>query len=410
MSRHLNPDPVDVLLTQGWGKSAYNVVRSLGRHGLSVAVGTDKFSSMAVYSRYAASSFHHSFPIAQTPEFISEVRQALNRHRPKVYLPLAEDTYIVSKYIEHLRGSGAIIPIAPFHTIRTLHKKDALARLAESLGIPTPRTVAARTESDVRHCLRDFGAPIVLKRISSSGARGVFYLHSDDDISKVLDRRAKEADEPLSAFVVQQYVAGGGYGVSALFNEGRLRATFTHKRLREKTRTGGISTLRVGAAVPRIEEYAHHLLESVRFHGVAMVEFRYDERTGRCWLLEVNPRFWGSLALAVQSGVDFPYLLYRMATEGDVEPVTTYRIGRVVRWLLGDIGALIARLGQRGSMSSIKGIRRPWASGYDDLYFDDPLPFAVSPILSLRKAIGTMAWRADELDLNIDQLDRTRVR
>ena len=139
MSRHGKQDRVDVLVTQGWGRSAYNVVRSLGRQGLSVAVGTDKFSSMAVHSRYASSSFQHSFPIAQTPEFIGEVRQALTRYAPKVYLPLAEDTYIIAKYIDHLKGAGAAIPIASFQTIRTLHKKDSLARLAESLGIPTPR-------------------------------------------------------------------------------------------------------------------------------------------------------------------------------------------------------------------------------------------------------------------------------
>jgi predicted ATP-grasp superfamily ATP-dependent carboligase len=410
MTRHGKQGQVDVLLTQAWGKSAYNVVRSLGRQGLSVAVGTDKFSSMAVHSRYAATSFEHPFPIAQTAEFIGDVRQALNRYAPKVYLPVAEDTYIVAKYIEYLQGSGAIIPIAPFQTIRTLHKKDELARLAESLGIPTPRTAAARSEEDLRHFLREFGAPVVLKRISSSGARGVFYLHNNDDIAAVLERHVKGGDESLSGFVVQQFVAGAGYGVSALFNQGRLRATFTHKRLREKTRTGGISTLRVGTTVAQLEQHAHRLLESVRFHGVAMVEFRYDERTRQCWLLEVNPRFWGSLALAVQSGVDFPFLLYRLAVEGDVEPVTKYRTGRVVRWLLGDVGAMIGRLGRIGSGLSRSDVSPRWASGYDDLYLDDPLPFAVSPMLSLRKAIGTSAWKADELDLNIDQLDRTRVR
>ena len=33
-------------------------------------------------------------------------------------------------------------------------------------------------------------------------------------------------------------------------------------------------------------------------------------------LIEVNPRFWGSLALAIYAGIDFPYLLYKLAMEG----------------------------------------------------------------------------------------------
>jgi predicted ATP-grasp superfamily ATP-dependent carboligase len=336
------------------------------------------------------------------------VREAIQRYAPTVYMPSAEDTYIVAKYIDNLQCAGTVVPIAPFETIRTLHKKDTLARLAASLNIPTPRTITPHTGEDIRAFLREVGPPIVLKRVSSSGARGVFYVNRESEIAPWLERHTTADEGTLHGFIAQQYVLGAGYGVSVLYNRGQLRASFTHKRLREKTTTGGISTLRVGTVVPDIEVQAHRLLESVGFHGVAMVEFKHNERTGESWLLEVNPRFWGSLALAIQSGVDFPHLLYQMATEGDVEPVTTYRAGRIVRWLLGDAGALIRGAAGLASRRSTPALQ--WASGYDDLYFDDPLPFAAGALLSLRKALGTVSWTADELDLNIDQLDHTRVR
>jgi predicted ATP-grasp superfamily ATP-dependent carboligase len=399
---------VDVLLTQAWGRSAYNVVRSLGRRGLSVVVGTDRFSSMAAYSRYAAGTFQHALAIAQTTEFISDVRHALQQYAPNVYMPTAEDTFIIAKFSDHLPRERTVIPIASFETIRTLHKKDALARLAASLSIPTPRTSAPRTADDIRAFLREVGAPIVLKRVSSSGARGVSYVSREGEIEPWFTRHVPVDQKFLRGFIAQQFVEGDGCGVSVLYNHGQLRATFTHKRLREKTSTGGISTLRVGTVMPEIEAYAHRLLEHVKFHGVAMVEFKHNERTGESWLLEVNPRFWGSLALAVQSGVDFPYLLYQMATKGDVEPVTRYRPGRVVRWLLGDARALLSRaagVGQRRAGPALQ-----MAAGYDDLYADDPLPFVASPVLSLRKALGTGSWKADEIDLNIDLLDRIPVR
>jgi predicted ATP-grasp superfamily ATP-dependent carboligase len=401
---------IDVLLTQAWGKSAYNVVRSLGKRGLSVAVGTDKFSSMAAYSRYATLRFRHALPVAQTRTFMSDVRAALQRYEPKVYLPTSEDTYIVAKYVRLLGDLGTVIPIAPFETIRRLHKKDVVGRLACSLGIPTPETIVPRSEEDIQHFFRQFGAPIVLKRISSSGARGVFYVHRQQDIRPLLDRYAATGEECLSAFLVQQYVAGSGYGVSTLFNRGQLRASFTHRRLREKTPTGGISTLRVGVSMPVLEEHAHNLLHAVDFHGVAMVEFKYDERTRRSWLLEVNPRFWGSLALAIQSGVDFPYLLYRMAVDGDVAAVTTYRTGMVVRWLLGDLGAFPAHVAHPRQLWTARVRPSCSTTGYDDWYADDPLPFAASGFLALRKLLGTMMWAPDELDLNIDRLDHITVR
>lgn len=70
---------------------------------------------------------------------------------------------------------------------------------------------------------------------------------------------------------------GDGYGVSMLFNKGELRAKFTHKRLREKIATGGTSTKRISVKNLILEEYADNLLSFLKWHGVATVEFRFNE-------------------------------------------------------------------------------------------------------------------------------------
>ena len=386
----------DVLVSQGWGRIAYNVVRSLARQGLKVVVGTDEFRGMSVFSRYVPATFRHPSFVTQTPEFVRAVTEALQRYSPKVYLPTNEDTYVAARYIDDLQATGVIVPVASFGTIKRLHNKNELMSLVKCLGIPAPETIVPRSESDIRAFCRAFGSPIVLKRISSSGARGVLYLTEDEIVREWNDRLGRRMF--TTGVVLQQFVNGTGHGVSMLFNRGQLRAQFTHKRLREKPVTGGMSTVRMGVIHPALETYAERLLESVSFHGVAMVEFKYDHNTGQCWLLEVNPRFWGSLALAVQSGVDFPYLLYRMATEGDVLPVTRYRAGLVVKWLIGDIGA---------SLIQWKRSSRWVSQGYDDFHWDDPLPFFGGNVLSLWKFLATRHLAPEELDLNIDQLNHS---
>jgi predicted ATP-grasp superfamily ATP-dependent carboligase len=394
------PHRCDILVTNAWGRAAYNVVRSLARESLDVVVGTDRFLGMATLSRYPAARFRHPFATLDSREFVARVEEALRRYRPRVYLPTAEDTYVVSRHLERLKAIGpTAIPVAPFHTIKRLHKKNEVTALAASLGIPTPATIMPSNSGDIRAFCAQYGAPVVLKRISSSGARGVFYLDARD--VRDLNGAAPDGAQLGSDFMLQQYVPGTGYGVSMLFNRGRLRASFTHRRLREKTATGGISTIRVGVVQRELEEYARRLLESVKFHGVAMVEFKHDERTGKSWLIEVNPRFWGSLGLAIQSGVDFPNLLYRMALDGDVEPVTTYRTGLVVRWLLGDIGArMSAVLGRRPRDGA-----DPTSAACDDFYWDDPVPFVGGAVLSLWKFLETRKWPAHDVDLSIDELD-----
>ena len=75
-----------------------------------------------------------------------------------------------------------------------------------------------------------------------------------------------------------------------------------------------------------------------------MVEYKVDAGTGTPYLMEVNGRFWGSLQLAVDAGVDFPALLLEAAVEGSVRPVAGYRTGVRSRWWWGDVDQLIARL------------------------------------------------------------------
>jgi len=69
-----------------------------------------------------------------------------------------------------------------------------------------------------------------------------------------------------------------------------------------------------------------------------------DQKTGKSFLIEVNGRFWGSLQLAIDAGVDFPYLLSQLAVDGQVETQKPYRLGVKSRWLLGDLDHLLLRL------------------------------------------------------------------
>ena len=87
-----------------------------------------------------------------------------------------------------------------------------------------------------------------------------------------------------------------------------------------------------------VKELAVKLLSLIKWYGVAMVEFKVDPRDNKPKLMEINPRFWGSLSLAIYAGVDFPYMLYKMAMGEAFEPVTTYKTGIRSRYLLpGDI-------------------------------------------------------------------------
>jgi predicted ATP-grasp superfamily ATP-dependent carboligase len=120
---------------------------------------------------------------------------------------------------------------------------------------------------------------------------------------------------------------------------------FSHRRLREKPPWGGVSVLREAIAVdPDAADYSRRLLRALGWHGVAMVEFKRERTTGVPFLMEINGRFWGSLQLAIDAGLDFPVSLARLYF-GDVVPEQSeYRVGIRSRWLLGDLDHLLMRV------------------------------------------------------------------
>jgi predicted ATP-grasp superfamily ATP-dependent carboligase len=92
-----------------------------------------------------------------------------------------------------------------------------------------------------------------------------------------------------------------------------------------------------------LRDYADSLLRAAEYRGVAMIEFRIRP-DGRPYLMEVNARFWGSLQLAVDCGVDFPWLYWQILHGQTVEPVNQYVVGRRLRWFLGDVDNLLLQL------------------------------------------------------------------
>jgi predicted ATP-grasp superfamily ATP-dependent carboligase len=196
---------------------------------------------------------------------------------------------------------------------------------------------------------------VVLKPTRSltgpDGARrkaGVAYADSPAELRELIARSEADGDRVL----VQSRICGPGVGIFLLRWQGEIVASFAHRRLREKPPSGGVSVRCESiVAPPELLAQAIVLLEALDRHGVAMVEFKLDATSGWYYLIEVYHRFWGSLLLAFDAGVDFPGDLVQLAGGFPVPHCHTWRAGRQSRWALGEVDHLIARL--RHSRSSL---------------------------------------------------------
>jgi predicted ATP-grasp superfamily ATP-dependent carboligase len=316
-------------------RTSLAAVRSLGRQGLKVTVGEQGRFPLSAFSRYCYGRVRYASPERDTSAFVDWLSSHLKRERYEVAMPVDQHTfYLFSKNKEAL-SSSTTIPVADFQSFKQAYDKALTFRLAESAGIPCPKTDCFTTQAQVEAFAGQAVFPLVIKPRIGSGSRGVTYVRNAEELIRQWQVINQEQPRPL----VQEYIPPGGdaLGVSLLFNkDSEPRAIFVHKRLREYPLSGGPSTLRESVARTDVVELAVRLLRAMNWYGIAMVEFKVDPRDGIPKLMEVNPKLWGSLSLAIASGIDFPALLYHIAVNGDIAPVLDYRVGVRGRFLPAD--------------------------------------------------------------------------
>jgi len=339
-----------VLVTDGEQRAALALVRALGGAGHTVHVCSQRGRSIAGASRYCRTEHRASDALATPDRFVDDVVALLRAQQVDVVIPVAEPAILA--LLPARERLGACVPFVDACTFRRISDKALLLEAAPRFGIaiPAQRTLAQPSDRDtLRSNALDF--PLVLKPSRSvgehEGRRAKLGVRFAADAAQ-LEQRLDALDAAAYPLLLQQRVVGPGVGIFLLLWGGEVHAVFSHRRIREKPPSGGVSVYRESiAAEPELAARSRQLLEHFGWHGVAMVEYKLDAATGTPYLMEINGRFWGSLQLALDAGVDFPNLLLG-AMDGDVPPPADhfgrYREGVRSRWWWGDVDHLVARM------------------------------------------------------------------
>ena len=328
--------PRALVLDGMWNKSLA-AVRSFGRRGFFVAAGETTRFATALFSRYCSRRIVYPSPKEKPEDFLDRLETELSEYKYDVIFPMELSTQALLTSRRKRLSKYVRIPFAETDLCMRVQDKAFLMRYARDKKIDAPLTHIIDDIGQIEDIENGLDFPVVIKPRMSSGSRGIIYVKKKDDFNASYHRVHKNYPFPI----VQEQIPKGGdaIGVCLLLNfESEVRASFVYRRLREYPVEGGPSTLREGIISDDVRMIAESLMKSLKWTGVAHVEFITDPRDGKPKLLEVNPRFWGSLHLAILSGVDFPWLLYSLAMNGDIRPVNNYKPGIRSRWLIpGDI-------------------------------------------------------------------------
>jgi predicted ATP-grasp superfamily ATP-dependent carboligase len=337
-----------VIVTDGEQRAALAVVRSLGAAGYRCVVTSSSRASIAGGSRFVTRTVTVPNALERPTAFADAIAAIVAAERAAVVLPIAEQSLLAILPVR-ARLSPAILPFPDLAAFSALTDKQRLLEEASKVGIAIPAQEIVRdADAAASMDLSGLEYPVVVKPARSVGERaGVRARFSVSYASDASELRRKIRALPRAAFplLLQQRVVGPGTGIFLLLWDGKLMAQFAHQRLSEKPPSGGVSVYCESVSIDEgLRDRSHALLDRFGWRGVAMVEYKRDSETGQPYLMEVNGRFWGSLQLAIDSGVDFPRILVSCALGEQNERMPSYRVGVRSRWWWGQIDHLVARV------------------------------------------------------------------
>lgn len=358
------------LVLNATNRQSLVAIRSLGRRELSVTAGAYRWGAAGHLSKYADRRITYPTPWERPAAFIDTLAEEVRTTDYDVLL-LSGETSAEAVVSNRDRLADHVgLPYPPFETLHAALDKGRTIEAAETAGIPHPKTL--RIEDLDRDPVESMlSYPVVVKPSKSHGRNGVSICESFTELERAVD----DVQRTYGSALVQEYIPNGGeVGVYTLYDFDSTRQAVTvQERVRSFPPEGGASTCRRTVAGPKLIAYADDLLSTLDWQGVAMVEFRIDPRDGDPKLMEINPRLWGSLALSVAAGVDFPYLLYQLGTDGECDDVPSYLAGVYARRLAGELAHVASR---QDRITAVRDVLRPTSGpcAFDILSLGDPLP------------------------------------
>jgi protein-tyrosine-phosphatase/predicted ATP-grasp superfamily ATP-dependent carboligase len=333
---------ITVLVLDGHSRAALETLQSLGRAGMQVDLAAEVPDCLAMHSRYVSRKLQQPCQ-KQAADFQAWLREQDKLHNYTLLVPATETSLLGLRQLDEYDPLRRKAVIPGDKALDIALDKEKTWELAHQLGVPTPTRVLLSALSEIGRAQQ---FPVVLKPVRSK----VMIDGALQTLAVAIVKTEAERQEqlwhwlPVTPVQQQEYVSGRGIGIEFLFKHGKKIWHFAHERVHEYPLSGGASSYRRSIDPPAAMLHdAEKLLTALNWHGVAMVEFKVNDN-GQYWLMEINPRLWGSLALSIDAGVNFPLGLLQIASGNEQAAQPKYRVPYYTRDLRTDVDWLKCNL------------------------------------------------------------------
>ncbi|MDH5333529.1 MAG: ATP-grasp domain-containing protein [Thermoleophilia bacterium] len=283
-------DPARVLVTGAGGAAGIAVIRALSPAGHAVyAADCDP---LATGLHIVPRSRRCLLPRGDDPRFASALLGECRRRGIDVVVPTVDEELRPLADARHLFAEhGVVVLSSEAEALATCLDKHALVEAVRGI-VPCPATELLDPWFEPEAWI----FPVIVKPRTGRGGAGV---------ELVADAAGLDRFPHDGSHIVQEHLPGEEYSVDVLVDHGgAVVAAVPRVRLRVES---GVAVVARTVRDADLEAAAGRCAQAAGIRGGANVQFRRDA-DGVARLLEINPRFPGTLAITVASGVNLPTL------------------------------------------------------------------------------------------------------
>jgi predicted ATP-grasp superfamily ATP-dependent carboligase len=367
-----------VLITNAEERSMLAAARSLHQAGYDVTAASCTRCAAAQWSRSCTRRLHVADAREDAGRFVEQLREELTSRSYATVLAGSDSSLLaLSLEREHLSGLTDL-GLPPHSVVERALNRESLAEAAKQAGFLPPVSIRCGGIGEALAAARRLGFPVVLKSTDAASVRGrAISRVPKGHIASSEGELAEVAPVFGDCLLVQRWAGNDLISFGGVMAGGSLLgvAVSRYRRMWPPP-SGSVSFAETIPPPAHLELMVQRLVAAIGWEGIFELEVIRSER-GEFVPIDLNPRPYGSLALATAAGAPLARIWCDWLLGRRPERVRT-RAGCRYRWEVGDLRHLAWQL-RRGRWMAARAPLRPHRNvTHADFQLTDPLPLAVS--------------------------------
>jgi predicted ATP-grasp superfamily ATP-dependent carboligase/protein tyrosine phosphatase (PTP) superfamily phosphohydrolase (DUF442 family) len=318
------------------------------------------------------------FNFHSSASWIINLRNILKNGDYDLFVPIGANSVQLAAEFKNEISEYTRVPITDQSKINFAFNKRNVSSLANKIGIRAPKEYSVKEINEKK----DEIFPLFVKYVFENKRKfEPLLLKSHQHFVNFIQ---KYSNIPENEMLFQERIQGQGQAFFAFYCSGKLHEYYMHKRIREISKQGGASTCAETIFEEDLLIHGRKILDVLKWHGPAMVEFKREVKSNELFIMEINPKFWGSLALGIQSGVNVAEIIIKIAENLPYIPTPNSELKKIrLSWPLN--GDLKNILKLNDSLGVLKDLFNPKVK--KEFYVSDLKPLLLKFPYSILKSL-----------------------